>query len=117
MTTSWSEISKRGRKPYLDSKEVMELAYKIQKQCEGGMTISLSELKEEIILTIKKKYAMKGKLYLLKDIPENTLNAYASIIKSQGIFSLYSSISNKTESRAVAEWSLRSTISYLMAIA
>ena len=116
LTVSWSKLSKKGRRPYFDSREILELISEIQKQCEGGMVISITELKDFIAKAIYKKYSKKHQLHLLKVVPDWTLNAYANVVKSQGIFSLYSSVSNKSESCAVAEWSLCSTISYLMAV-
>lgn len=48
---------------------------------------------------------------------EHTLNVYVSLIKAQSIFNLYKSVGNKTESRHTAEWSIRSTIAYMMVVA
>ena len=113
----WSDFRKRGRKPYLSSGEIMILVKVLSKECEGGLAMSLSELKERINNEIRKKYSKHRKLHLLPDVPECTLNYYASIIKSQSVFNLYNDVGNKTESRATAEWSIRSTICYLMAVA
>ena len=49
--------------------------------------------------------------------PEKTLNSCVGMIKAQCIFNLYDNVSNKTESRAVAEWSVRSTLAYATAVA
>ena len=117
IATSWSELAKRGRKPYLTSKELMTLIKTLQKECDGGNAISLSDIKDRLNKEIREKFRRNRELDLLKDIPEATLNSYASIIKSQNIFTIYSSVSNKTESRSTAEWSIRSTISYALAVA
>ena len=70
-------------------------------------------IKEKLKIYTLTVWTRKGKLHLLPlTIPEHTINNFVSKIKSQCIFSLYSTMANKTESRSVAEWSLRSTIAY-----
>lgn len=58
------------------------------------------------------------KLHLLPNkISNNTLNHFVNTIKAQFIFNVYETVGNKTESRMVAEWSLRSTLAYAMVVA
>ena len=49
-------------------------------------------------------------------MPTETLNHYVNVIKSQGIFTIHNTVSNKTQSRVVAEWLFQSTISYFCAV-
>ena len=113
---SWTEMQQRGPKPYLSSQGLQELIDFIRTRTEGGYAMSFSEIKEHVTNKIKYEWTVKKKLHLLPTIPENTLNLYASVVKAQGVFNVHNSISNKTESRVCAEWSLRSTISYTMAV-
>ena len=75
----------------------MRLVRHIEKQCNGGMSLSISEIKEMINKEIKNKYARHRKLHLLPDLHESMLNYYTSIIKRQKIFNLYSKVGNKSK--------------------
>ena len=79
--------------------------------------MSLTEVKMKVVEKIKSEWQMRGKLHLLPTIPQNTLNRYASLIKSLSIFNVHPSILNKTESHITAEWSKCSTIAYTMTMA
>ena len=57
------------------------------------------------------------KIYLLPNVPLNTLAQCASVIKSQNIFNVYTATQNKTQTGITAEWSQRSTIAYTMTVA
>ena len=115
---TWTEIVQDGKKAYLSSRELNVLIQEIRDKSRGGVSFSMSELRDEVENRIRYVYTSKKKLHLLPiDIPEHTLNVYVSIIKSQSIFNLYKSVGNKTESRHVAEWSIRSTIAYTMVVA
>lgn len=50
-------------------------------------------------------------------ILNSNLNHFVNTIKAQCIFNVYGTVANKTESRMVAEWSLRSTLAYGMIVA
>ena len=52
----------------------------------------------------------------MDDIPLDTLNHYINIIKLQSIFTIHNNVLNKTQSRAVAEWSFCLTIAYFMTV-
>lgn len=86
----------------------------------GGEAIMLlRELKDKLQVYIFKVHSNNGTLHMLPSkINDCTLNSLiATIIKSQCVFDIYDTVANKTESRAVAEWSLRSTLAYTMIVA
>ena len=110
---SWTDLSKHGRKALLTSHELMWLVREIKNESQGGAAISSGHIKDKLKNYILTVWARKGKLHMVPlQIPEKTLNSFVAIIKAQCIFNLYDNVSNKTESRAVAEWSLRSTLAY-----
>ena len=115
--SSWTELQKHGRKSLLSNRGLHNLIIDIKQSTDGGMALSTSDIRKMILDTMKKEWAAKGQLHFMPDVTINTLNAYTSIIKSQSIFNIHSSVSNKTQARAAAEWSLRSTISYAMTVA
>lgn len=114
---AWSELGKDGRKPYLSPQALQCLISTIQHQTKGGFAMSLTEIRGLVLEAIKKEWKENRRLHLLPTIPTNRLTEYASIIKSQSIFNVHSSIENKTETRVTAEWSQRSTIAYSMTMA
>ena len=115
---TWTEETQDGQKGYLTFYELNELILEIKQKTTGGVAFSTSEIRNEVNEKIRTLYQKKKKIHLLPTpIPFHTLNVYVSIIKAQDIFNIYGNVGNKTESRAVAEWSLRSTIAYTMVVA
>ena len=115
--TTWTMLAKSGAKPYLTHHEFKELIRHIEAKTNGGLALSTSELRNEIEEAIISSFKKRNDLVLLpSSFPEHTLNTYVSMIKSQDIFNIYGSVSNKTESRSIAEWSIRSTLSYTMIV-
>ena len=115
--TTWTELEKHGHKPYLSQKRLMLLVERIREESDGGLlAYSASDIRNEVKREIIKQWTKNGKLHQLPSISENTINIYVSMIKAQDVFNIHGSIGNKTKSRAVAEWSIRSTISFLMTV-
>ena len=89
---------------------MMYLIAEIRNDGKGGEAVSSGSIKEKLKKYIFTVWARKGKLPLLPmSIPDNTLNAFVNRIKAQCVFNLFDNVAAKTESRAVAEWSIRST--------
>lgn len=78
--TTWTEMSKHGRKALLTPTEMMYLIVPMS-------------------------------------IPDTTLNGFVNRIKAQCVFNLFDNVANKTESRAIAEWSIRSTLAFTAVVA
>ena len=116
LTTTWAEHGTAGRKPLLSNHGLQELIRDIKLSTDGGYALSHKDLRELVKAEIKEEWSAKYRLHLFPNIPIKTLNAYASIVKSQSIFNVHDNVLNKTQSRVIAEWSFRSTISFLMAI-
>ena len=115
---NWTNLGRRGRKSYLTSIEFRNLVRKVRKETSGGKAMSSNDLKIMIETHIIESFhSRKFISQLPTKIPMSTLNTYASILKLQSLFSIFTNVQNKTESRSVAEWSLRSTIAYSMVVA
>ena len=114
---TWTELQKRGKKPFLSNRGLHKLIQEIKNSTDGGMALATSDIRDLVQRRIKDEWMSKRQLHMLPEVTIKTLNVYTSIIKSQSIFNVHSSVSNKTQARAAAEWSQRSTISYAMAVA
>ena len=114
---SWTELQKQGRKPMISNCSLQQLIRDIKMSTDSGVAMSTSDVRSLVVEHIKEDWSSRGKLHCLPDISVNTLNIYSNIIKSQGIFNIHSSVANKTQARAAAEWLICSTISYAMVIA
>ena len=116
-TITWTQLSKSGRKPFLSKTNLLNLIEKIKQDSDGGLAFSSSDVQDCVRKEIIIEWTQKKKLHLLPfPIPDNTIYYYTSLIKSQALFNVFDSIANKTEARSIAEWSFRSTISFLMTV-
>ena len=96
----------------------MKLIQSIKQDSDGSLAFSSSDIQENVKKAIVSEWAIKKKLHLLPfPIPDNTVYYYVSLIKAQGVFNIFDSIANKTEACVIAEWSQRSTISFLFTVA
>ena len=114
---SWTDFSQNGRKALLEHSDIQDLIMEIKFETQGGEAMSSDEIKEKIISYTFQLYSKKGKLHELPAVlPCYTINSMISTIKAQCLFNIYNNVGNKTESRAIAEWSLRSTLAYTMTV-
>ena len=89
----------------------------IKNETRGGEAMSSDEIKAKIENYIYEMHSKTGTLHTLPmKIPTYTLNSILSTTKAQCIFDIYGTVGNKTESPAVAEWSLRSSLAYAMIV-
>ena len=95
-----------------------DLIIEIRDKTSGGVALSTSKVRKVVRNRIICLFQKRRKAQLLPaTIPEHTLNVYVSIIKAQNVFNIYGNVSNKTQSQSIAEWYLRSTITYTMIVA
>ena len=114
---TWTELGLYGHKALLQPRELMFLIMQIKNETRGGEAMSSDEIKAKIENYIYEMHSKTGTLHTLPmKIPTYTLNSILSTIKAQCIFDIYGTVGNKTESRAVAEWSLRSSLAYAMIV-
>ena len=64
---------------------------------------------------IKSKWRKK-KIHKLPKIKTETLNCCVSVIKSQSVFNVHNNVLNKTQPRAISDWSFCSTVTYCIVI-
>ena len=114
---TWTEITSPGRKPHLPSPSINKLIEKWQESTEGGKVMDKSSVAASVEKHIKTTWSDNNDARYENDtIPRSTMRRYMQRIMSHPSFNIQKSVSNKTESRSVAEWSVRSTISYLCVV-
>ena len=115
--TVWFDLSKTGRKAALEEETVDMLIDEYHKKTVGGAAHSKRHLSSNLNALIRKEYEAKtGKQYTSEVIPEATMRKYINKVQSIPEFNVMENVSNKTESRAAAEFSIRSTICYLLVV-
>ena len=114
---TWIDTSTTGTKPHLSEEKVQELIQLFKDSTEGGASKSKADVITQITQEIKKQWNEKYKeTYKHERIPEPTLRKYVNRVMGLPALNIFKSVANKTESRAAAEHSIRSTVSYVMTV-
>ena len=116
---TWVMLSKRGRKGLISDDGIVELINKFKMEFTGGQSCPKSYLREWVIRKIKSEWNNRHK-DLNRDQPkihESTIGVYVDIIASHKFVNIVTNVPRKTENRLAAEWSQRSTINFMMAVA
>ena len=115
---SWTFITQNGKKPFLSYSGFNLLVHNIREKSEGGLSIPCSKIRTMVEKRIIYEYQIKNKHNKIPVIHKDTLNDYTNKILAQDVFNInVGKIPYKTESRAAAEWSFRSAISYMCVVA
>ena len=115
--SGWFDTNMAEKKPSLKRSTLNLAIDNYKSRTEGGAALSKKTLSKEIDFSIRKEWEEKyGRRYRRRKAPEATLRKYISRISGQRTFNINDNVSNKTESRRAAEFSIRSTISYAMAV-
>ena len=115
--TTWTELTAPGRKPHLPGNNLNTIISTIHATTEGGNCLDRSVISQTVEKEIKEVWtANNDERYRHQTIPGSTMRRYIHRIMSHPTLNLQKSVSNKTESHSSAEWSIRSTISYLCVV-
>ena len=113
----WHNETTAGPKHHLSLSKLNELSQSMHKLTEGGRAMSKDDLKNELSVSIiSEREKATGNKYTHDVVPETTLRRYVNEVITEIDFNIFGSVSNKTESRSVAEFSIRSTISFLLVL-
>jgi hypothetical protein len=113
----WIDCSTTGVRPHLSEPTVQGMIDQFKNVTQGGAAKSKADLIDKITTEIKREWSEKyGNTYKSECIPEPTLRKYINRVMGQKVLNIFKKVSNKTESRAAAELSIRSTVSYLMTV-
>ena len=115
--SKWGLLSTPGAKALLSDEGFNYLVLFVQAKTLGGFSYPISKIKEIVKERINFEWKKNSKKQGLPYVSKISLLKYAQRIMTQKVFNILASISNKTESRHTAEWSIRSTICFVMAVA
>ena len=114
---SWQEFKRKGPKCHLSDKSYNALKAKYGVETVGGAAVSKIALRKELDQLIRNDYEEEKKMtYPHRTIPLETMQRYVNSITASEEFNIHRSVATKTESRAIAEFSIRSTITYLLVV-
>ena len=115
--SDWVTTKIRGPKRHLSNRSLNKLRDKYATQTIGGAAMGKSELKKELEILIKEDRELYTKhTYPHKEIPSSTMKRYIGAVTAEEDLNIHTCVSNKSESRSIAEYSIRSTITYLMVV-
>jgi len=109
---------KCGRKPSTTASAINERVK--SKKARNGKSLGGSEVEEIILELSKEEYLKRGGLEAQWDdkrISQKSLNRFAKWLRSSPNMNVFANANSKTETRGTAEWSIRSTIAFVMAVA
>ena len=113
----WTVATRAGKKPKLSYTGFNQLVETIRVKSEGGLSFPFSKVKKMVRATIIHETQLKRGNLTIPSVSEDTLYDYASRIMAQSVFNVnVGKIPYKTETRSTAEWSFRSTISFLLCV-
>ena len=69
-TTTWTDLGMDGNKPFLTCRDFKDLVYRIKTKTTGGVALSVSEVREEILASIKKSFQRRN---ILHPLPEHSI--------------------------------------------
>ena len=113
----WRDSCRPGPKIHLSPKTLLQLLENYRESHVGGLSGSRSDMKETLSSVIKKDWTERHNLpYSRCKVPEATLRKYVNEVVMLPDFNVMNRVSNKTEARYTAEYSIRSTICFLMIV-
>ena len=114
---TWTEITAPGRKPHIPPDQLNSMLTNIKTKTDGGHSMDRSTIQSDIENKIKLNWSENNETrYRHNTIPPTTMKRYIHRIMSHPSLNIQTAVSNKTESRSSAEWSIRSTVSYAVVV-
>ena len=103
----WRDKNKTGPKPMLERSDITRIIDHYKDITEGGCCSSSDDLEATITKAIQNDLASNnGPTFKKTSIPETTMNRYVKGIMSIYEYNIQEKVSNKTESRAAAEFKI-----------
>jgi hypothetical protein len=113
----WRHGNKPGTKPIINKSSIDSLVDKYSTQNQGGCSSSRINLEDSIRDKVKQDWLdFDGYRHRKDTIPSTSLNRIVNRVMALEEFNILHSVSNKTESRAAAEFSVRSSVSYMLVV-
>jgi hypothetical protein len=113
----WRTKYKKGPKPQLERQSYSGMVSEYNDTNVGGLAASRDHLETSINTCIKRDVSEKNIIQQRKDnLPTTSISRICNRVMARKNFNIHAKVSNKTESRATAEYSVRSTISYMLVV-
>ena len=104
---TWTELSVRGRKGFLNNRDIKNLGDNIMNDTMSGESLGFSRIKKRVHDAIIDKYRKEGNLDLLPEkISNDCLLAYVDKIRSQSVFLMKMSVLDQLQNLCYAVLSL-----------
>ena len=113
----WRQRNKTGPKPLLKRSSLTAMVKEYEKVGDGGLASSRANLEDSINKKVKTDWLDCDTVRQKKDdLPSTSMNRMVNKVMALKAFNILTNVSNKTKSRTAAEFSVRSTVSYMMVV-
>ena len=113
----WRQRNKTGPKPMLKRSTLTQMVKKYEEDGDGGHASSRLNLETTINEKVKSDWLDYNNIRAKKvDLPVTSMNRIVNKVMALKAFNILNNVSNKTQSRYAAEYSVRSTIAYMMVV-
>ena len=113
----WRTKNKTGPTPQLKRATYTGMVDEYNNTNVGGLASSRDHLETSVNTCVQTDVLERGSIQQRKDdLPTTSMSRICNRVMAIENFNIMSKVSNKTESRAAAEFSVRSTISYMMVV-
>ena len=113
----WVQGNRAGRKAAISESTFDSVVDEFSLALQGGKAMSKGALSKKLENLIREEWKKQhGTEYPYEYIPESTLRKYINDVHTLHAFNYHTSVLNKTESRFASEFSIRSTISFMLVV-
>ena len=114
----WRQRNKTGPKPMLKRSTLTQMVKEYEIDGDGGHASSRLNLETTINEKVKSDWLDDccGVRHKKIDLPDTSMNRIVNKVMALKAFNIMNNVSNKTQSRTAAEFSVRSTVAYMMVV-
>ena len=113
----WRDSNKPGPKPLIERKKLTGLVDQYAKATDGGCASSRLNLEDSINQLAKEETQVRsGSKRKFDSLPVSSMDRVVNRVMGLHKFNIMNTVSNKTQSRSAAEFSIRSAIAYMMVV-
>ena len=113
----WRQQNKTGPKPNLKRSSYTDMVDTYHKKNDGGLASSRNNLENSVNTIVKDDWNNNpNKKNKRDDLPVTSMSRIVNRVMALEKFNIMNKVSNKTQSRCAAEFSVRSTIAYMMTV-
>ena len=115
--SKWRDNNKPGPKPLLERDTINSLVNGYAKSTDGGCAKSRLNLEQNVNKSAKEESDIRsGSKRKFESLPISSMNRVVNRVMGLHKFNIMNKVSNKTQSHSAAEFSVHSTIAYLLVV-